>query len=413
MNYEKSLFNTTNKIWNRIQGQIIGLVSFAIFRDILKFTPQFEISIIIVFSSMFFLGVEKYLKFYCKTEKNKFFDLLIIESIDFLYALSIFLIVQYINFYTDRNNPLNLLNLIERLVVTLLQVLFILSIVRTFKLLEISKNNEESHTIVVVWDRIFGVFVEIFSLSVSRELLVFNDKNLTGLFLLTISAIYMMFDIFLRNNIYSIQHTKTNSDYSLYVLDFLDFCFVFAFFLPLSYFTQTINSNLSSIFYSKQEQALLLILLIISIIYVFTSFFGMYSETNKWGLVKTTIKLWPRISGALSSILSIGFSKLINNNSFQYIVFISGLFLYLLMDPYVREYIVSKQKNKNFSILLLELLDFLFGFIIIFTITILFNVVSINNNSLYYFSEKLLFIFLSVSSIWFFFISNKFFIIQK
>jgi len=127
------------RVWNRIAAVVIGFFSSFIFNEIRDLPSQLEVSIITIALFLTWMSVDNYIRSRLSKiwtlKGNKAWQRVILEIMDFIYSLGIFLVIQFfLLFLSDEIGESNL-NAAEKAVSIYAIVVVTFTIFQTFKIL--------------------------------------------------------------------------------------------------------------------------------------------------------------------------------------------------------------------------------------------------------------------------------------
>lgn len=415
---------TAIRLWSRIQGQFSAILSTIIFSELINSTQVLETGIVSVVSCLTYLSMDGFArksidKLY-KNRDSKVWKEVLMGMLDFTYAVCLFITIQFINRATSSTTSSQNFSFLEEMVVLFSLVIIILSVIRILKdanapadqYLIVDLNTE---SFMSLWDRLFGTFVQFFSIFTLQRLVTLSNQGQVGITVTTFTFSYIIFDSFVRSHLKNFYFTRYQPEYRLFLSDVMDFLYVYFIFLFIQYVTILLSNEIGGGGYSFLEQLVVIFALVIVIFSSLTVLRQFDVSTNSGINPSETVnRIWPKISGTLTGIISIAVKVYIGatgRDGELTLVVISVFMLYAMSDGFLRSRLRKHnwfKRNIEWFEVVEELLDFLYGFGFLFFVDAI-SVLLIQNsgftNSLL---EKLAIIYSIALVVWSVFVSIKF-----
>jgi len=392
MDYEKIIL-ALNRTWPRISGQITGFISSGVFGILSALPDQSNIATFAVSTSLFFIIVDQYIRKmlkYISPEYNekKYWNYIVDEWLDNFYRFSIFIVVQYINFFMSGSlaSPGNKLFVqIISVAIIILIILFLVVIFEDDKEKVHTSNEENEHDSVNnflrAWNGLYAVFIQFYTLFFFNELKTLPNQSEIIVSTFVTVGFYLIIESIIRDIMKTDWFTSGRNPIIIkYINSILDFGSIFFIFFIVeftgSWIVNVQGSNQMSV-YGKLTTVFVVYIIVYSMFALITHLSESVSHKFIW--VETIGRIWPRIYGATTGI----FSKIIINYIFVpdqlNLIILSvlvTLLLYAAFESYLRERLhetKSVKTNPEWAAVLDELLDFPLTLAPLLTINVFFD----------------------------------------
>ncbi len=406
-------FNSITRILPTIEGQITSIFSYSIFTSILSLGNVTTIGAIFLVIAIFSIvsdgQVRKLIRITSESKKNKNWLTIVEFLMDDLYRFFIFIIIQYIDLFIQNSFFGNQRSIFEQLV-SLLCIACILTLVIT--LIEEIERTETTETSIRVflrvWNGIYGVAIQFFSLFIFRQIKTLPHQSQIGLISICVLVFYLIFELVVRkllDKIERTEHDSKNAVWYRWINKLLDSLVVFSFFFVLRYLGDAIGSMSDN-----NRLSVLGRFVVLFVLYIITySIFGIimyFSERNLTNSVFVTTfgRIWGKISGNTTGLFSIIIIEDVFTGSQRnqlLMVSIGMLIFYSAIDPLLRKIMQkssSVKDNPQWASIVSQLLDFPLALtpIMIFNVTASYLNSQLSSNTNVIFTHVMIIVTLQV-----------------